>query len=141
MPFSISFLTSSKQFAKWMLISGLGMMMVFSAPVSAEITEMETFKDWSVYRDDTQAGRICYMSSEPTKLRGDYDRNNRGETRIFVTHGPGKADRNVVSVLAGYKYKKQSDVIFKIDGRETTLFTMDNRAWSLGPEDLSLIHI
>ena len=105
------------------------------SPAQAKIVAMETFKDWTVYRGDTEAGRLCYMSTEPKKLRGDYDRNNRGETRIFVTHGPGKADRNVVSVLAGYKYKKQSDVTFNIDGNKTTLFTMDNRAWALGPED------
>lgn len=135
MPFSFSFFTSSKQFAKYAMMTGFGMMMVFSTSLSAEIIKMETFKDWSVYRDDSDAGRICYMSSEPKKLRGNYDINNRGETRVFVTHGPGKADRNVVSVLAGYKYKKQSDVVFKIDGRETILFTMDNRGWSLGPED------
>ena len=30
---------------------------------------------------------------------------------VFVTHF-GKSDRNVVSVLAGYKYQKQSDVTF-----------------------------
>ena len=109
------------------------------SPAQAKIVAMESFKDWTVYRGDTDAGRLCYMSTEPKKLRGDYDRNNRGETRIFVTHGPGKADRNVISVLAGYKYKKQSDVTFNIDGKETTLFTMDNRAWAVGPEDDSTL--
>ena len=117
------------------LIAALVAGFVTLSPAQAKIVAMETFKDWTVYRGDTQAGRLCYMSTEPKKLRGDYDRNNRGETRIFVTHGPGKADRNVVSVLAGYKYKKQSDVTFNIDGKKTTLFTMDNRAWALGPED------
>ena len=68
-------------------------------------------------------------------LRGDYDRANRGETRVFVSHGPGKAERDVVSVLAGYRYKKQSEVDFSIDKKSATLFTLDNRAWSQGPED------
>lgn len=107
-------------------------------PAAAKVVEMETFKDWSVFRDDSASPRVCYMSSVPKKLRGNYDRNNRGETRVFVTHF-GKNDRNVVSVLAGYKYKKQSDVTFAIDGKNTTLFTKDNRAWSLGPEDDSVL--
>ena len=104
------------------------------SPVAAKPVQMDSFKDWSVYRDDSGSTRICYMSSEPKKLRGNYDRNNRGETRVFVTHF-GSADRNVVSVLAGYKYKKQSDVIFTIDGKETTLFTQDNRGYSFNAAD------
>ena len=54
------------------------------------------------------------MSSVPKELRGDYDRANRGETRVFVSHGQGKAERDVVSVLAGYRYKKQSEVDFSL---------------------------
>ena len=103
-------------------------------PATAKVVEMDSFKDWSVYRDDSGAERLCYMSSVPKKLRGDYDRNNRGETRVFVTHF-GKSDRNVVSVLAGYKYQKQSDVTFNIDGNETVLFTQDNRAYSFNEAD------
>ena len=75
------------------------------------------------------------MSSVPKSLRGDYDRSNRGETRVFVSHGPGKGERDVVSVLAGYRYKKQSEVDFSIDKKAHKLFTLDNRAWSQGPED------
>ena len=107
---------------------------ILSMPAFAKPVEMDSFKDWSVYRDDSGAERICYMSSEPKKLRGDYDRNNRGETRVFVSHF-GKSDRNVVSVLAGYKYQKQSDVTFNIDGKKTVLFTQDNRAYSFNEAD------
>lgn len=109
-----------------------------SSPVAAKVVEMDSFKDWSVYRDDSGSSRVCYMSSVPKKLRGDYDRNNRGETRVFVSHF-GNADRNVVSVLAGYKYKKQSDVIFNVDGKDTTLFTQDNRAYSFNAADDSTL--
>lgn len=105
-----------------------------SAPATAKPVEMDVFKDWGVYRDDSGSSRVCYMSSKPTDLRGNYDRNNRGETRVFITHF-GASDRNVVSVLAGYKYKKQSDVIFNVDGKETTLFTQDNRGYSFNAAD------
>ena len=75
------------------------------------------------------------MSSVPKKLRGDYNRANRGDTRIFISHGPGKSERDVVSVIAGYRYLNQSTVTFEIDKRKTPLFTLENRAWSQGPED------
>lgn len=103
--------------------------------VSAAAEEMKTFGKWSVYSQKTDAGTVCFMSSLPTKLEGDYDRTNRGETRVFVTHGPGKSDRDVVSVLAGYRYLKQSEVSFSIDGKKTNLFTLDNYAWAQGADD------
>ena len=112
----------------------LAVMLWLAPPVSAKVVEMDSFKDWSVFRDDSGASRVCYMSSVPKKLRGDYDRNNRGETRVFVTHF-GSADRNVVSVLAGYKYQKQSDVVLNIDGKDISLFTQDNRAYSFNASD------
>lgn len=110
------------------------------SPARAELVQLDTFKDWTVYRQDGESGRICFISSTPTKLRGEYNRDNRGETRVFVTHGPGKAERDVVSVKAGYVYKKQSEVAFSIDGNETGLFTLEGRAWASGPDvDQALI--
>lgn len=117
-------------FCLWMLG-----MAVSTSQAIAKTEELKGFKDWMVYKQETNKGRICFMSSVPKQLRGDYDRSNRGETRVFVSHGPGKAERNVVSVLAGYRYKKQSEVDFAIDKKSSTLFTLDNRAWSQGPED------
>ena len=96
---------------------------------------ISTEKDWGVYRHQSDAGRICFISSEPKKKRGNYDRDNRDETRVYVSHGPGKADRNVVQILAGYKYKKQSEVSVTIDGKTAKLFTLEDRAWAMSPED------
>jgi len=101
----------------------------------AKTQELKSFNDWQVYKQESDKGRICFISSAPKALRGDYDRANRGETRVFVTHGPGKGERDVVSVLAGYRYKKQSEVDFSIDKKTSKLFTLDNRAWSQSPED------
>lgn len=110
-------------------------MVVVTGQVQAKTEELKGFKDWMVYKQETANGRICFMSSVPKKMRGDYDRANRGETRVFVSHGPGRAERDVVSVLAGYRYKKQSEVDFSIDKKSANLFTLENRAWSQGPED------
>ena len=102
---------------------------------SSDVQELKRFQDWNVYQSHTDKGQICFISSEPKILKGEYDRNNRGSTRVFVSHGPDKADHNVISVIAGYRYKKQSDVDFVIDDKKTKLFTDNNRAWSSGTED------
>ena len=104
-------------------------------PANANTEELKSFKDWQVYKQETSQGRICFMSSVPKKLRGDYDRSNRGETRVFVSHGPDKAERNVVQIVAGYRYKPQSDVMVTIDGKKFTLFTIEDRAYASSEED------
>ena len=82
--------------------------------MASEKIQIEKFNDWSVLRQETDAGRLCYITSEPIEKKGDYDKNNRGETRVFVTHGPGKAERDVVSIVAGYVFEKQSRLIYML---------------------------
>ena len=104
-------------------------------PAKADPKKMLIEKDWGAYRYDDSAGRMCFISSVPKESAGKYDPNNRGETRVFVSHGPDKAERNVVQVVAGYRYKPQSDVTMTIDGKKFTLFTIEDRAFASSEED------
>jgi len=101
----------------------------------AEPKEMLVSKKWGAYRYDNDGKRVCFVSSVPTKSEGKYDRNNRGDVRVFVSHGPGKAERDVVQVIAGYRYKPQSDVSLTIDGKNFKLFTIEDRAYAESEED------
>ncbi len=108
----------------------------FVAPkASAEPVEMLVSKKWGAYRYDNDGSRICFISSVPTKSEGKYDPKNRGDIRVFVSHGPGKAERDVVQVIAGYRYKPQSDVSLTIDGKGFKLFTIEDRAYAESEED------
>ena len=69
-------------------------------PAIAAPNEMLVEKDWGAYRYDDSAGRICFISSIPEESNGNYDPNNRGETRVFVSHGPDKTERNVAKILS-----------------------------------------
>ena len=113
-----------------MFLTGVTPSMAASEPI-----EMLISKDWGAYRYNDNGVRVCFISSAPKKSAGKYDPANRGETRVFVSHGPGKAERNVVQVIAGYNYKKQSDVTVKIDKRKFTLFTIEDRAYAESEED------
>ena len=108
----------------------------FVAPIAfAEPLEMLVSKNWGAYRFDNNDSRICFVSSVPTKSKGKYDPKNRGDIRVFVSHGPGKAERDVVQVIAGYRYKPQSDVSLTIDGKSFKLFTIEDRAYAESEED------
>ena len=108
----------------------------FVAPTAfAEPVEMLVSKNWGAYRYDNNDSRICFVSSVPTKSKGKYNPKNRGDIRVFVSHGPGKAERDVVQVIAGYRYKPQSDVSLNIDGKAFKLFTIEDRAYAESEED------
>ena len=106
-----------------------------AAPAFAEPVQMLIEKDWGAYRYDNDDSRICFVSSVPTKSKGKYDPENRGDIRVFVSHGPGKAERDVVQVIAGYRYKAQSEVTLSIDGKSFKLFTLEDRAYAESEED------
>jgi len=101
----------------------------------ADPVQMLVAKDWGAYRYKDDKGRICFVSSVPKSSKGKYDPKNRGDIHVFVSHGPGKAERNVVQVIAGYRYKPQSDVILKIDKKTFKLFTIEDRAYAESEED------
>jgi len=106
-----------------------------SVAMASDPQRMLTEKDWQAFRVEDDKGRTCFISSVPTKSAGKYDPSNRGEVRVFVSHGPNKAERNVVQFVAGYKHKKHSDVTVNIDGKTFTLFTLEGRAYAESEED------
>ena len=104
-------------------------------PAAAQPVQMLAEKDWVAYRVEKDGKRTCFISSVPTKSVGKYDPANRGETRVYVSHGPVPEERNVVQFLAGYKHKKQTDVLVTIDKSTFTLFTLEGRSYAESEED------
>ena len=100
---------------------------------AAESERILTSKDWEAYTLKRDGGRLCYVTSLPKDSSGRYTK--RDETRVYVTHGPGKEVRNVVQFTAGYKHKKYSLVDISIDGKKFQLFTIDDRAYAESEED------
>ena len=90
---------------------------------------IKTIKTWNAYSSNIEKKKTCFIASEPIKFEGDYKKENRGKTYVFVTNIKGISSHEV-SVVAGFNYKKNSDVFFTIDGDKTKLFPIDDRAWS-----------
>ena len=91
-------------------------------------------RDWTAYRSDSGDKRTCFVSSEPKSSKGDYKKENRGDVRVYVTHGPAQDVTNEVSIKAGYDHKEQSIVKYTIDGKKFSLFTLKDRAWAETPQ-------
>ncbi len=95
---------------------------------AAEPKFLGGYRDWEAYRFTESAKTSCYVVSQPKKMEGKYKR--RGNVVAFVTHRPAHKERDVVSFVAGYAFKKGSSVEVAIDGRKFSLFTKDDTAWA-----------
>lgn len=103
---------------------------VFSgAAAAAEKTKtLAAFKSWSAHVIGAKGEKTCYLYGTPTKSTGKY--KQRGATYLQVTHRPGEGIGDEISVIGGYRYKKDSEVVITIDARKFTLFTNGSGAWA-----------
>ena len=104
-------------------------LLLLSSPAhAAEQREIGRYGSWVAYEFEENGGKVCYMASKPQKAEGKYSK--RGDIVAMVTHRPSEGTKDVFSYMAGYGYKKGSDVTLKIDGQTFTLFTQNDMAWA-----------
>ena len=96
-----------------------------------------TFDDWQAYTATENGKKICYMGSTPAKAVGDYTK--RGEVVFLVTHRPADKETGIVSVTAGYTYKKDSKVQMVVDDKTFDLFTDGGFAFAPEGKDPVLV--
>ena len=101
--------------------------------LAAPAETIGVFQDWTAYRSGSGSSLICYMASKPKKDEGKYSK--RGEIYTMVTHRSGAKSFNVVSLHAGYKYKKGSTAEVAIGGAKFMLFTHEETAWATDSAD------
>ncbi len=100
--------------------------MAFPALLTAEL--INNFSEWSAFEEKEGRNKVCYIGSTPLKQRGKYKK--RSETYILVTHRPAEKSRGVISIKAGYSYKKGSNVSVAIGTKTFNLFTENDHAWA-----------
>lgn len=101
-----------------------------SAPATAADPKLlGTFGDWSAYSVQEDGSPVCYAASQPTKAEGDY--TQRGSIYALITHRPKDKDSlYVISIVAGYPYKPDSEATLAIGKKEWSLFVKGERAWA-----------
>ena len=109
------------------------LLVLFAGSPAAAVEILGTFQDWTAYQTSQGGKRICYIASPPKKDEGNYSK--RGDILAIVTHRPASKSFNVVSIHAGYKYKKGSTAEVAIGGARFTLFTNAETAWANDTRD------
>ena len=115
-------------------LSFSAMGLLSTAPVMAQdVTVIGSHGAWTAYSYQEDSGVVCYMASEPTKAQGNYTR--RGDIFAIVTHRPSENSIDVVSIVAGYPYKENSDVSASVGSESFQLFNHGERAWTRDESD------
>ena len=76
--------------------------------------------------------KYAILPARPKKQRGKYKK--RGQPYALVTNRPKQKINGEVNFIAGYNYKKGSEVRVKINKKSFKLFTQQDGAWSANPE-------
>ena len=110
----------------------LGLMMWTAVCAAGSKEKMEilgTYDNWTAYVFNDDGGKICYITTEPSKSVGKY--KQRGDVFLYVTHHPADKKYDVVDVVTGYTYKKGSKPTISIDkNKEITLVPVAATAWA-----------
>jgi hypothetical protein len=93
--------------------------------------DLGEFGDWRAQTFTENGKPVCTAWSQPTNDEGDYSK--RGAIYAYVTHRPAQKRLNEVQIVAGYRYKKGSEVHVRIGGETFKLFTRYDAAWARSP--------
>jgi hypothetical protein len=84
--------------------------------------------DWESFTYNDRGGKVCYLASQPKHSIGSA--KNRGNVFFTVTHRPAEKSIGVVSVDAGFSYKKDSSAELDVGGAKFELYTTGASAWA-----------
>jgi hypothetical protein len=95
---------------------------------AAEPKHIGSYTDWNAFTYDEKGGKVCYMAGTPQKAEGKYSK--RGDIHVLITHRKAEKSTVVVSIIAGYVYKKDSWAEVKVGSTKFELFTDSDKAWA-----------
>jgi invasion protein IalB len=107
----------------------LGVLCAADFAAAQDVTVIGTHGKWTAYTYTENKQPVCYIAAKPEKSEGKYA--SRDEVLMLVTHRPGEKAYDVVSVVAGYQYKPDTDAVLTIGAQKFDLFTVgSDRAWA-----------
>lgn len=107
----------------------VGVLCMAGSAFAQDVTVIGTHGKWTAYTYTENKQPVCYIAAKPDKSEGKYA--SRDEVLMLVTHRPGEKAFDVVSVVAGYQYKPDTDAVITIGAQKFDLFTVgSDRAWA-----------
>lgn len=94
-----------------------------AAARGADADLIGTFGDWKAFSFMEGNGKVCFMTSTPTKSEASVASAKRGDIAFYITHWAADKTKNVVSTAVGYPLKEGTAVTITVDGANYTLAT------------------
>ena len=78
--------------------------------IAEEVKKIGKFKDWETMVLSKSDGIVCFAQSKPVLQS---PKNNKRDSRLFVTFRPGEKIVDEISITAGYEFNKQNSITSK----------------------------
>jgi hypothetical protein len=101
---------------------------VVSPALADSAKSLGKFGDWGAFAYSGKGGKVCYAVGKPKRSLGSP--KGREEIYLTITHRPADKSFDVVSVTAGYTYKKDSAAEMDVGGAKFDLYTTEETAWA-----------
>ena len=78
--------------------------------IAEEVKKVGKFKDWETMVLSKSDSIVCFAQSKPVLQS---PKNNKRDSRLFVTFRPGEKIADEISITAGYEFNKQNSITAK----------------------------
>ena len=78
--------------------------------IAEEVKKIGKFKDWETMVLSKSDGIVCFAQSKPVLQS---PKNNKRDSRLFVTFRPDEKIVDEISITAGYEFNKQNSITAK----------------------------
>tara|TARA_A100001015_G_scaffold119998_1_gene133018 strand:+ start:724 stop:1230 length:507 start_codon:yes stop_codon:yes gene_type:complete len=78
--------------------------------IAEEVKKIGKFKDWETMVLSKSDGIVCFAQSKPVLQS---PKNNKRDSRLFVTFRPGEKIVDEISITAGYEFNTQNSITAK----------------------------
>ena len=78
--------------------------------IAEEVKKIGKFKDWETMVLSKSDSIVCFAQSKPVLQS---PKNNKRDSRLFVTFSPGEKIVDEISITAGYEFNKQNSITAK----------------------------
>jgi hypothetical protein len=123
-----------------------GLMLAIAVPAAAQAPPQKasaedpvqiwasSSSEWRAFVAGPETERVCYVTHASSVMAAQIRRETR--PALYVTHRPGRAAYDVVSFVAGYRFRPDSLARMSFAGGPTyRLFTSDDFAWAVDEAD------
>ena len=78
--------------------------------IAEEVKKVGKFKDWETMVLSKSDSIVCFAQSKPMLQS---PKNNKRDSRLFVSFRPGEKIADEISITAGYEFNKQNSITAK----------------------------